>query len=561
MYKITPFRITLFLLSAFLTLGEVHAQVETPSSDSSSPPVNVTGGLSLSGSSYQTASEFSRRDPFTWLVSGNMKVSAGRFSMPITAVYSKQRKNINIPFQRYGASPTWDWGRAHVGDRSLNFSNYALGGANFRGAGLELFPSILRFGVMYGRFQAAREENVEERIRASYKRMGAGIKFGLGTDRNFVDITAFRATDDTLSIENPITGTQIAPQENVVLALNSRFSLGEQVELFAEGGISGLNRDSRLPDIDTEGVPSFLTNIFTPKESTQASTALRVGADIRAPLGGVRVEFSRIDPDFQSLGSYYFTNDIQNITISPRLVLGKGKINLSGSGGISRNNIGGDLQETTHRLVGNGNLTVRFNRAFSVSAQYGNFSNDLRNGIREITDSTRVKDISQNFSISPRISFGSGSLKHNLSARVFGQSFTQVSEFTLDERDSKSNNISLSYSLNATGSNFQFRLTGNRYNSEAGERESKASGVFATVNKGLFDRKLNLGFNVGIRSRQSGELDPQSNLTGALTLSASPTTSDSFSVNSNYGGQLTDPVAGGQSLSELLTTFTYTRRF
>ncbi|MCB0719036.1 MAG: hypothetical protein KDD65_11365 [Bacteroidetes bacterium] len=554
------------LLAAGVMPGETDAQdAGAGGSDQSlvsrlRPPVRFTGGLSVSGSAYTASGIEGRRSPYTYALNGSATLAIGKFTIPMNANFTEQSRDFAVSFRRYGLSPSWGWGKAHLGYRSLNFSSYTVGGATFLGGGLELNPGLLRFGALYGRFQKAREEDETIRLRPQYKRIGYGARIGIGKQRNYFDVIAFRAVDDTLSLDALPSNREIRPMENVVVGVNTSISPIRELRVFGETSVSVLNRDLTAAVADTAEVPGFILKLFTPRESVQASLAARAGVDVNTPMFGVTAEYQRIDPGYQSLGAYYFNTDVESFTITPRISVMQGRVSVALMGGIASNNLYGDLLETTRRLVSSINANVRTGDIFSVSAQFGNFSTDQRAGIREIVDSTRVETVSRNLSLSPRMRFVSETRAQTVTLRFAQQQFRQVSEITLVSSDADSRTFSASYDLRFKESDLGVRISGTQLNSTVGIRETVSRGINAGIEKALMDDALTAETRFGYRTRKVGDGDPAGTWTGDLGLTWVVSRNDSFSLRSNYGGRLIDPVADTRA-NELMITLSYSRRF
>ncbi len=529
--------------------------------DSSGPSrrVGLTGGLSASFSQYNSNQEISARDPFTWLFMGNATLRLEKWTMPFSITVSQQRKDISTPtFARIGASPTWKWGKAHIGYRTMRFSEFTVGGTTFLGGGLELNPGLLRFAALGGRFADAREDDPIEGIRARYERRGYGFKLGVGSAANYVDLIYFSASDDTTSLEMAPLDPRTTPRENLVLGLNMSFSPVQSLSVFAEAAASALNRDSRSDEIET-GVSSILNSLFQPRESAQANLATRAGIDFNQAMWGLRVEFLRVDPDYQTLGSYFFNTDVQSITVAPRGTFAGGRVNISASGGFSRNNLYDDLAQTTERVIGSANLMLRISRAFRIGGLFSNYSSDQSSGVFESTDSTRVKNVSRNFMLTPQFQFGR-EVRHSIGIRAQQQDYEQTSVFTGIDNNTRTRQLGGNYSIDFRESDLRFRVSVTNLNSETSVSEVTTRSVSGGLTKGLADGKLSIDLRISYRRRDLGTGSTFSNVSSIFGISFNPSRFDSFALRSQYSTR-SARTTGADSPNELMTTFTYSRRF
>jgi len=440
----------------------------------------------------------------------------------------------------------------------MRFSEFTVGGTTFLGGGLELNPGLLRVAALGGRFADAREDDPDEGIRARYERRGYGFKLGVGSSTNYVDLIYFSASDDTLSLEMPPEDPRTTPRENVVLGLNMSFTPVQSVTVFAEAAASALNRDSRSAEIETDAA-SILTSIFQPRESAQANLATRAGFDLNQAVWGLRVEFLRVDPDYETLGSYFFNTDVQSISVAPRGTFAHGRVNVSLSGGFSRNNLYDDLAQTTERVIGSANVMFRVSRAFRIGALFSNYSSDQSSGVIESTDSTRVKNVSRNFMLTPQFQFGRD-VRHSIGIRASQQDYQQTSIFTGVDNDTRTRNLGANYSIDFRESDLRLRVSVTNLDSETSFSVTTTRSVSGGVTKGLMDGRLSVDLRISYRQRDPGTGSTLSNVSSNLGISFNPTRFDSFAVRSQYSTR-SARTDGDKSPNELMTTFTYSRRF
>ena len=89
------------------------------------------------------------------------------------------------------------------------------------------------------------------------------------------------------------------------------------------------------------------------------------------------LSYNRIAPDYRTHGSYFFQNDLEEITANFGTRLLRGKVDLSAGAGTQRNNLD-DAQETGQRhFIGSlaWNHTVK--ERFNYHLNFSNFSSSL----------------------------------------------------------------------------------------------------------------------------------------------------------------------------------------
>jgi hypothetical protein len=128
-------------------------------------PVKVNGGLTATNTFYSSQGMAARRDPYYWMLSGNINFNLfGVLSVPISVQVSQQNRSYTQPFNQFGMSPRYKAWTAHAGYRSVQYSTYSVGGSQWLGGGLEYSPEKhpVYASVLYGRFQKGVNEQVTD---------------------------------------------------------------------------------------------------------------------------------------------------------------------------------------------------------------------------------------------------------------------------------------------------------------------------------------------------------------------------------------------------------------
>jgi hypothetical protein len=320
-----------------------------------------------------------------------------------------------------------------------------------------------------------------------------------------------------------------------------------------------LNRDSGAPELETD-VPSVLTSIFTPRESAQANLATRAGLEWNVSAYGLRFEYLRVEPDYETLGSYFFNTDVQSFTLAPRGSFAGGRVNVTLSGGLSRNNLYDDLERTTKRVIGSANINLMVSQAFRIGGMFSNYSADQQSEFLVDGDSTLIKNVARNYMLTPQFQFG-GSTRHVIGFRASRQDYQQTGSFSSTPTDTRTTNISANYSVQLRDKDLRVRLTVSNLTSESAFSEIETRGLSFGVTKGFMDSRLNLDLRVSYRQRDPGGDRPTpSNLAADLGLNFSPTNFDSLSIRSQLANR-SSSASDIEGVNDRITTFTYSRRF
>ena len=168
----------------------------------------------------------------------------------------------------------------------------------------------------------------------------------------------------------------------------------EQLTFDGEIAASILTRDIRAQTIDSTQIPASLQWLIDTRSSTNLLVASTTGLSFRVPHFNIRVGYERVEPDYASLGAYYYTTDIENITIAPGFDAFENKLRVSGSAGVQYDNVLGTKLARTKRIIGSGNISVNPSQVFGIDMNYANYSTQ-QGGSKSnlINDSTRVSSV------------------------------------------------------------------------------------------------------------------------------------------------------------------------
>jgi hypothetical protein len=317
---------TIKLLIIILLLGAFHAEsqnVQTFLDRFKEKPFKLSGGISANQIVYGASGIENRREPYTYFLSGNLNLSVYGWNIPFSATYSNQDFQYQtlklMPFNQYGVSPYYKWIKLHLGYRSMSFSPYSMNGRTFYGTGFELTPGIFRFSAMYGKLQNAVQPDTSG-SQPAFKRMGYAFKAGIGKGNDFIDFIVFAAEDDRNSLDSIPIGSNLTAMQNLVFNVNASKVIIEKITLSVEFGSSALTRDLSSENTN-ENIPAFYraTDFIMPnKSSTAYKKAIKSAFTYIEDRYSVGLAYERIDPEYTTLGSYYFNNDFENLTVNAK---------------------------------------------------------------------------------------------------------------------------------------------------------------------------------------------------------------------------------------------------
>ncbi|MBI3882775.1 MAG: hypothetical protein HY305_00735, partial [Sphingobacteriales bacterium] len=336
------------------------------------------GGVSANAIYYDGNGQ-SGRQPFTWYINGNVNVNLFKvIDLPFSFNLTNAGAGYNYPSlpNRLSLHPTYKWVTAHIGDISMVYSPYTLNGYQFRGGGLDLAPpGRIKVSVMGGQFQRAVEyDSTNKIIQATYRRYGYGGKISYLRNKYTVGLTVFGAKDQVNSLKYKPDSLQIHPQENMVVSLNLAVRPMRGLELSGEYANSAITKDLRDSTKVTSANKNILKALINTRNSTSFYKAIKANLNYRYHNSVIGVGYERIDPGYETLGAYFFNNDLENITVNFSQPFFKQKGNISANFGYQRDNLDGKKSGSNNRNVAAVNLSFVPNQRFIFTAGYSNFS-------------------------------------------------------------------------------------------------------------------------------------------------------------------------------------------
>lgn len=536
--------------------------------------IDFSGSINFNTVVYLAKGVERRRDPFNWFVNGNLNTNLFGYSAPISFSYSNTSRSFAQPFNRFSFSPQYKWIRTHIGYSSLSFSDFTLAGHVFLGGGLELSPNNWRISAMYGRLRKAVSFDLQDSVQfteASYRRVGYGIKVGYEANGDFIFWNIFTAKDDPQSLQFTLPEVVLYPEQNVSSSIAFRKNVFKKIFLQAEYAVSALNKNVFLNrgEIDTVKVktPSnFLGRLLPENACTRYFDAIRSSVGYDGPVYSVRLQYERIAPEYQSLGAYYFNNDLENITIAPAVRLLKNTLHVSANGGIQTNNLDGARASSTRRLVTSINLNHSVSSIWSYTLNYSNFTtftNSRPQGdpfFSDRLDSLNFYQISQTMNATVVRTFKDQLRPQTVSIVVGKQSMNE--DMTRERLSSDFFTMNIAYSYTYVPTHTSLALAANLYLNKAADVETKYFGPTVSFSTSTRDKRTRLSWAGSYNLSSVSGKSSHDVLNNRINVNHSPAknSSSSFSLGLNALNRL----KGGSAqprFSEYTCTFSYTYAF
>jgi len=451
----------------------------------SQKPFAVNGSLDVRCIGYSVNGIAARRSPFMYMISGSPVFSVYGISIPLYFTYSEQDRSFRQPFNQLGMSPTYKWATVHAGYRNLTFSPYTLAGHTMLGGGVELNPGKLRLGFMMGRLNRA--TTIDTTTGAvqpySFSRHGYAARIGVGTEDNHFDLSFLSARDAEKDFKGDLATSLVRPAANVVLGGDLKLTFAGKFFVFADGGISVYTGD-RYSSIalftDSTRLLNTVNRLIPLNGTSEYYMAYSGGLGYKQDNFSLKAAYRYVDPEFRSMGAYYFQNDIKNLTISPTLNMLNGKLRLMASIGIQDDNTKKQKQATTRRVIGLTNLSWDINEKLGLDASYTNFSSNSEPVVALVQNKYLLTQTTANISVSPRMV-----LANARNTQMILLSYNNSNLKDVNEETKIQNNI------NSTVALLNYNITLNR------PGLTLMSGVNYTVNKTAEGDMDNTGFSLG----------------------------------------------------------------
>lgn len=474
-------------------------------------PFSYTGNISNRLIFYNASGIPDRRDQFGYVLNGGINLSIYKWTLPFTFTFSNQGTSFGQPFNQFGVSPTYKWVTLHLGYRNVTHSSLTLAGHQILGAGVDLNPGKLRAGFMYGRLRRAVEfkpppdslsldtllqtQKIPTLQDPVYQRTGWSAKIGYGDNNSFVDVILFKASDDPSSITNDSLKQHFRPAANAVIGINARKTFFNKLSVYFEGAMSAMTRDTELPDGE-ESDSIIRRKLFKPfvpiNNTTYYYRAVKAGISYSHTTFNLVADYQRIDPDYQSMGSYFFNNDIESINLTPSFFLLKNKVIVTSGISYQHDNLNQKKQFTTHRTIPRLNVSINPSFRYGIDLGYQDMMTKQTSGVLELTDSTRMAMSNPGFTVGGRYN-----ILDSLRTHTF---LLMLNQFTLKDKNPVTKPFS---EYTATIFNFNYNLfltkpalgmsvslTANMLDTFSGK--IKSTGISIGGSKGFNDNKITI---------------------------------------------------------------------
>jgi len=379
--------ITLPTVSHCQSRAELDSIVKAKVANYVKSDVSAQGKLSINT---DLNTDFTNKDVFlNYKIQSNLLANVYGVTVPLSFSFSNGRTTygyglnpIQLPsFNRIGLSPKYKDLTIHLGYRQLQYTKYTLSNVQFKGIGMEYQPKNYYFSFMKGSLKPAIvEDNLDlSLLEPSFKRNSWAIKAGIEKENLSLGFAFISIKDDPNSLMNYATYHKpIYPRENAVIGVFMKKSLFENLNFDLDYAFSGLSYDiinDPFLDIGTQYTAYNYFGLFTTRHNSIYDKAFNSSISYDYDNYKVGLKIERVDPNFRSMGSFFFNNNFVTRTGSLSGQLLKEKLQFNIELG-TENKAELDVNERdASRFIGATGMKYKLNDYLSFTAKYSNMNN------------------------------------------------------------------------------------------------------------------------------------------------------------------------------------------
>ncbi len=518
--KLLSRRLTTAILVVACLIGTVNVSAQDISQIGKSDPLIITGSIGTNNTYYHSTSGAGYMSPLSNSVFANLNISLYGISMPFTFYYSNSNLDFTYPQFSFNISPSYKNFTAHIGQSTIPFSNYLLN-MSFNGVGLEYHGARFRGSAFYGILRKAINDNPEDPNprKPQYRRLGWGFSTGYTWRGNSVDLYLLRVYDSPGSIDE-YWHQYYHPQENLLVGLKTMVNMKNFLSFSANVATSAFTADKESQKI-TSGEATRFDKIFEPRYTTTMRFAGDATLGLTFPWMHASVSYKILQPDYQSLGTYYTSNNYHSLGVNLGTTLFR-RLSLSASFSGQADNLAKQQLYTTKGYVYNTVAALRLGDNFSLSAMYNGYLQSQSEGTQKVNDTTKVHRVLYSVSLVPTYNIMGNSYDHSMSLSANYTVNKDLNRFAEGKNDVTTLALGASYDLGVKPWETNFTLSLSHQNTK-GYNTEYTSDVMSLSTGRSFLKEKNLSTS-GTVSLCYNEVKNQTrNLSLALDLSASYT--------------------------------------
>lgn len=409
-------------------------------------PLTLSGTVGTQITSSWTNSEQYYNTPFSATAYADMTFNLYGISIPMTLNFvntSANQFSFSKPEFTISLRPMWKGFTFHFGTSSMNFSNYTYNGVSFNGVGMDYKGKSFRIGGFYGTFNRATSfnarikdldaiqyladdllgmNNVAYTTVPQYKRKAYAAHIGVGSSKNYVDISLLHAADDPNSLPaewflydgydtTRYTRDSIRGKENLAVGLKGHFTIGKHVMFEANLGASLFTPDIARDEMVLEGtsaasINSLLntvrkTGLFNPRFGSEVHFAGDALLNLNFKPVTATFTYRFVQPDYTSLGAYGFNQNAQTFGGNISTALFRNTAFLTLNGFLQRDNLDKKQLYTNQVCSYSASWNNTFENSLGLALSYNGVLQKQLDGVLVVPEATRIDQITHSLDFSP----------------------------------------------------------------------------------------------------------------------------------------------------------------
>jgi hypothetical protein len=504
-------------------------------------PLEITGSASASLGYYKANSFNSTRKPYAYSIMLAPTISVYGVQIPFNFTFTEGSKSVNNPFAQFGINPSYKWAKGYFGWTNMTWSPTTLNGKTFLGAGIELNPSLFRFGAFYGIMNPAIKENLlgPSAQQPQYKRRGWGLKVGVGNENNHFDFIWLHSKDVLGSIPVPVDETNkltYTPQENAVFGIKSHQAMFKKKLVWdLDGAVSAITRDlnSQLLDIGTGLGTKFLKVAIPPHLSTSYAWTAHTSLNYKAETYSLGFDYNRIQPEYQSHGMDYTLNDQQKFTATETFMAAKKKVNVNLSQFYQHDNLNNRKSVKTNRTGLSAGIGLNLNQSFGFAFSYSNYFTFQTKGIKELNDTTKLYQLQQTAVFAPHYTIVNAKFVHNIFVSLSYSRMDDFNKFTSKFSKNSTINTNVGYSLSVNKIEFTASPSFNVLYSQTPSVKLLSVGPTVAFSKNFLKSKLGISTSITFIASRQNDVWTSKTITNNIGISYRITKNHALKLSNN----------------------------
>lgn len=185
----------------------------------------------------------------------------------------------------------------------------------------------------------------------------------------------------------------------------------------------------------------FLVN---DKMSTHYYFAGETRLGYQEKLWGAQLIFKRIDPGYQSMGAYFFQNDVQEFSLANNFKLDSGRLTINTNIGFQTDNLKKQKTSTGKRFIGSANINYIPSQKFGINFNYSNFG--ITNNPLQLSPGNELfKQVNNSFMLMPYFMWANEKTMKNLNFIATYQSLSTPQSYLGSTPDLNTYSFTTSY--------------------------------------------------------------------------------------------------------------------